>query len=271
MMVINAAYRVLKAPSSRSDYDRKRKLGVKGAAARVKVDANNKAQAGQLLTTYKIIQNFQLTSNYFVLGSSSSANNARSTSQSSRTAGGGNAYDWTGAGSKIPFSDPYAPTESLTDILSDIWKELRSSGGTGNLLEDFVEFLESNSNDVGDSANSFMRDFTSAVRPPDTIRSQSKESILSDISVVETTISTLSSRYKELMREKNLKEQDIKTNLRENERNKRIPMTVQEMESRLSKIEYIKGLEGRLEEIQVWFDINIALPHISGMRNKCLL
>ena len=127
MMVINAAYKVLKDADARAAYDRKRKVGVYGGAA---------SKAGGRSTS-----------------SSSSSSSGRSSSSSSSSSG--NRYSSTQSSSGGAGSDPfggfwgsnsnnnaeYTTTDSLGDIFSELWSEIRKGEGK-NIVGDVLEFLE---------------------------------------------------------------------------------------------------------------------------------
>ena len=105
MMVINAAYKVLKDPLLRKEYDRKRKW--------VDTKANS-------------------NSDYKRSGTSN---------QAKRTSGGPeNPFKQTTNNSNSS-NNIYEPVESLTDILADLWKDVSKNKGS-ELFEDFVKFLE---------------------------------------------------------------------------------------------------------------------------------
>ena len=104
MMVINAAYKVLKDPSLRKEYDRKRKW------------VDTKAS------------------------SSSDYKRSDPSNQSKRTSGEqGNPFKQ--ATNNNNSNKIYEPVESLTDILADLWKDVSKNKGS-ELFEDFVKFLE---------------------------------------------------------------------------------------------------------------------------------
>lgn len=119
MMVINAAYKVLKDGDTRAIYDRKRKMGVYGEAAKA-----GKATGGS---------------------SNGKSQTQTQTQQSKRTTSSSSSY----SSSSNPFdgyinknrNDVYEATESLGDIFSDFWSEIQK-GETKNLVVDLLDFLE---------------------------------------------------------------------------------------------------------------------------------
>jgi curved DNA-binding protein CbpA len=117
MMVINAAYKILKDDDSRAAYDRKRRMGVYGEAAKV-----GKSSGG--------------------------SSNGRSQTQTKTQQTQRKASSYTSSSSSDPFSGYYrkepedsGSTESLGDIFSDFWSEIRK-GETKNLVIDLLDFLE---------------------------------------------------------------------------------------------------------------------------------
>lgn len=117
MMVINAAYKILKDDDARVAYDRKRRMGVYGEAAKV--------------------------------GKSSGGNsNSRSQAQTQTQQTQRKASSYSSSSSSDPFNGYYrkepedsGSTESLGDIFSDFWSEIRK-GETKNLVVDLLDFLE---------------------------------------------------------------------------------------------------------------------------------
>ena len=110
MMVINAAYKVLKDPRKRAEYDRKRRIsgGSSWGASDVRsMDSDRNVGGGGG-------------------GSSSSSYWSRS-------------YDeWgTSTGSVNENEDG----ESLADILSELWEELNTNGAV-NLIDDLMSYLD---------------------------------------------------------------------------------------------------------------------------------
>ena len=137
MMVINAAYKVLRDDGLRSRYDIKRSMGVFGAAAGVKesvttgtttksddISSKGKRDVGDVGRQYKEGQSQS--------SSSSSSNRVRS----SETRGGYNrdtaSYD---------SSTDNESGESFTDILSELWQDVSANKGTG-IFNDLNDFLD---------------------------------------------------------------------------------------------------------------------------------
>jgi hypothetical protein len=140
MMVINAAYKVLRDDGLRSRYDIKRSMGVFGAAAGVKesvttgtttksddISSKGKRDVGDVGRQYKEGQSQSSSSS-----SSSSSNRVRS----SETRGGYNrdtaSYD---------SSTDNESGESFTDILSELWQDVSANKGTG-IFNDLNDFLD---------------------------------------------------------------------------------------------------------------------------------
>jgi curved DNA-binding protein CbpA len=146
MMVINAAYKVLKSPELRPQYDMKRRMGQVGSAAQVK----DRPRSGTN-------SNSNSNSNSNTNSESSSARSSTSTSsssssRSSSTSGGSSDKSYYSSSSSrqstgytySPRDDEAAdePVESYYDIMSDLWAELTSKNG-GSIMEDAISYLES--------------------------------------------------------------------------------------------------------------------------------
>ena len=104
MMVINAAYKTLKESTSRATYDKKR--------------SGSKS--------------------YSSTNSGTTSSTKSSYSSSAYTEPGKNPFDGY---YKPPSKDEYTTTDSLGDIFSDLFSEIRK-GGAKSLVEDLLEFLE---------------------------------------------------------------------------------------------------------------------------------
>jgi hypothetical protein len=120
MMVINAAYKVLKDGDARKVYDRKRMSGVYGEAAKAGKSTGGSSNGR---STTQQSQSTKASS------SSSSSGYSSSDSQSNN-----NRYN---PGNE----DSYQKTESLNDIFSDLWSEIRK-GESKNIMGDLLDFLE---------------------------------------------------------------------------------------------------------------------------------
>ena len=107
-MVINAAYKVLKDPKKRLEYDRKRNAG----------GYRKWGTSGGRADTVK------------------NARDTRSRNGASSSSWGVGYSDWN---TKTNFEDESG--DSLLDILSDLWGELNTSGAT-NLIDDFLSYLD---------------------------------------------------------------------------------------------------------------------------------
>ena len=115
MMVINAAYKVLKDGDARVVYDRKRKAGVYGEAAKVGKSSG---------------------------GSSNRSAQPQTQKTQTRASSGSSSSDPFGSyGYNQNAEESYESTESLGDIFSDFWSEVRK-GETKNLVVDLLDFLE---------------------------------------------------------------------------------------------------------------------------------
>ena len=122
MMVINAAYKVLKDGDARAVYDRKRKMGFYGESAKVgkSTAGSNNRQAPP-----------KSSSSYSSSGSTTSSSSSSSASSS-------NPFGSYGYQNK---EESYEATESLGDIFGDLWSEIRK-GKSENLVGDLLDFLE---------------------------------------------------------------------------------------------------------------------------------
>ena len=121
MMVINAAYKVLKDSDTRAIYDRKRKMGVYGEAAKA-----GKATGG--------------SSNGKSQTQTQTQQTRRTTTASSSSSSSSSSNPFDGYINKNR-NDVYEATESLGDIFSDFWSEIQK-GETKNLVVDLSDFLE---------------------------------------------------------------------------------------------------------------------------------
>jgi curved DNA-binding protein CbpA len=127
MMVINAAYEVLKSPIARGEYDRKRRAGMVGGRARVTGDGKRTAAAAATGAG----------------GGTGRGSTTTNTTTTTSTSGRGGAYGGTAkqrATSDISYDDNET-TESMVDLLSDLWGEISRGGGRG-LLDDLLDFLD---------------------------------------------------------------------------------------------------------------------------------
>jgi curved DNA-binding protein CbpA len=119
MMVINAAYKVLKDPEQRAAYDRKRKFASSVGASNIP-GGSSTSQASASRSYSK---------------SSYEPPRQQQQSQSSSSSNPfGNYY-------QEPKKDAYAPTESLEGIFAEFVNDIRSGGGK-NFMADLMEFLE---------------------------------------------------------------------------------------------------------------------------------
>jgi curved DNA-binding protein CbpA len=96
MMVINAAYRILKNPSNRMAYDRQRALGLKGAKSRVTPSARNSAdtatKTSSTSSSYQQQEQRTSSTSSSSRGSSSSSSSNSYTDSSYYKGSGGNRY-----------------------------------------------------------------------------------------------------------------------------------------------------------------------------------
>jgi curved DNA-binding protein CbpA len=135
MMVINAAYKVLKSQTTRNEYDRKRKLGFKGESAKVREKPSK--------------------------GSTAASDNADSTSSTSSTS---STKKQRYVENPDPFNAEYGrrqgkaeSLESLTDILSELWNDIRDNKGS-NIFDDLIDYFDVK---VRDMLSSYLIDFQS--------------------------------------------------------------------------------------------------------------
>ena len=119
-MVLNAAYKVLKDGDARAAYDRKRRMGVYGEAAKA-----GRSSSGSNNGKTQTQPNKQQ--------SQSTRSSGYSSSSSSSDPFGSYGYNQQ--------NDANDATESLGDIFGDFWSEIRK-GKTENLVGDLLDFLE---------------------------------------------------------------------------------------------------------------------------------
>ncbi|KAJ1402646.1 hypothetical protein B484DRAFT_457724, partial [Ochromonadaceae sp. CCMP2298] len=134
MMVINAAYKVLKSPELRAQYDMRRKMGTYGAKAAVKQQPARPTDAPPRTGVRPG------TSSSSSSSSSAERNAARRAADRARVDAGGE--DWfnygrgTGSG-----GDEDVQTESLADILAELFGDISFNRGA-NIVNDLNDFLE---------------------------------------------------------------------------------------------------------------------------------
>jgi curved DNA-binding protein CbpA len=122
MMVINAAYKVLKDSDARIAYDRKRSMGVYGEAAKVGKAAGSSSNSKTQTQSQK-----------------SSSSSSCSSSSSSSSSGGSNPFG--NYGYNPDNAQNYEATESLGDIFGDLFQSVRT-GDSKNFVGDLLDFLE---------------------------------------------------------------------------------------------------------------------------------
>ena len=156
MMVINAAYKVLRDDGLRSRYDIKRGMGMFGAAAGVKESvttgtttkrddnsSTGKRGVGDVGRQHK--------DGRYQSSTSSSSTSSSSSSSSSYTASSSNrvrSSETTGGYNRDTASNDNTDNESgesFTDILSELWQDVSANKGTGifNDLNDFLDQMVS--------------------------------------------------------------------------------------------------------------------------------
>ena len=218
MMVINNAYQVLKEDDTRADYDRKRRLG--GVGGNGKSSDRNSRTSSQ--------------------GGSSTSSSSSSSAYKSAAWGGYTGNTYTGKGQTDPFADE-EPSESFGDIFSDLFKDIRGSGGTA-ALEDMMEFLEgmgvggqswTGDSDIG-SSSSYERQ-----------NARSRSELEAEISVLRTASSNLESHLSDLKKLRMEAEREL---LRTKPAENAAP-NLEVLESRMKKIESLRGLKARQEEV----------------------
>jgi len=193
MMVINNAYKTLKDPAQRALYDERRKAGRLGNNAKT--------------------------------GGATGAQPRREKPTPSPSA----------ASSSSSFYEDVAdavPVESLGDMLSDLWGEIRRGGGT-NLLEEVLDFFEDN----GKSSTS------SVFGSQSTNSNKSPSEIDAEATILNLALANLKSHLDELVK---LRDQEEKQLLQTTS----TARTVQELEARLQKIEALRSLEARVEAVR---------------------
>eukprot|EP01041_Mallomonas_annulata_P012118 gene12118-25424_t len=126
MMVINNAYKILKDSEKRAEYDRKKRIK----------DSYKESKSSTRNNKYS-------TSGSSSASTSSSSQQSKSTQQSNFNENfeyppWAKAYSYGGNAAE---EDEDSSSESMVDVLSDLFSELRKDGGQ-SVLRDFTEFLE---------------------------------------------------------------------------------------------------------------------------------
>ena len=127
MMVINTAYKTLKDVDARAKYDRKRMNGKTSSSSSSRVGRSPSSSSSSSSSSSR---------------SGSSTTNGRTTSSNVRS---GNPYiDAFDGYNNYNNNDDnaYVTTDSLEDILSELWSDIRKEGGVKNIFGDVLEFLE---------------------------------------------------------------------------------------------------------------------------------
>ena len=222
MMVINAAYKVLKDIELRATYDRKRQMGYYGNSAGVKEKSNTSTQTKSATSATSSKQASKATSTY-----------STTSSQSSQQKSSGPSFK-TENDNKNFNSDS---NESLFNVISDIWSDIRSNGGTF-ILQDILDVLEEqfeDTNRVRYSSNS---------NPNSTSKQKYTLNLDEDINKLRSSISNMQAHYNKLQSLYTDEEREIiKTKNIKNE-------NIDEQLLRFKKIETMKGLGTRLKEVQ---------------------
>ena len=109
MMVINAAYKVLKDPKKRAEYDRKRRVSGKGTWG-----SSSGREKGTTKGTPRTSNRKDTASSYWGPGHNGWNSEANLEGESG---------------------------ESLVDIMSDLWEELNTNGAV-NLIDDLLSYLD---------------------------------------------------------------------------------------------------------------------------------
>jgi len=215
MMVINAAYKILKNEKLKNDYDLKRSMGFYGARANIKETKDDVSSSSSSSSR----------------SSSSSSSSSRSSSSSSSSKSP--PYQNTRTEySKYSYSnnDAYKSVESMVDVLSDLWSDIKDTGGA-NIFDDVLDFLEDNFDDEKDL-------YTQASQSND------QEQLNSEINMIKLTIKNLKLHATTIMKQCQDKEFDLKST-------KGLQLkTVEEMETRFRKIEDLKSLQARVNEVE---------------------
>lgn len=217
MMVINAAYKVLKDVELRATYDKKRQMGLYGNSAGVKEKSNSYAQTKSTNTKQAS------------KGTSTHTTSAQSRQQKSS----GSSFKYTSNDKKSNTDD----NDSIFNVMSDIWSDIRINGGTF-ILQDILDVLEEQFEDTSRGRYSSNTDTSSSSKQ------KSSLNLDDDIAKLNSIISNLQAHYnklqslytdeeKEITKSKNIKNENI-----------------DEQVIRFKKIETFKGLGTRLKEVQ---------------------
>lgn len=128
MMVINNAYKILKNDKTREQYDLKRQTGIN--SSRLKSDSQENGNKRSSDNSQKSSVKYNSDKVYNDIFSKYRDENLGQ-------------EEVTNTG----------PTESLADIISELWREVATDGGK-HVMSDFIEFLEGSSSTVPNSTNS---------------------------------------------------------------------------------------------------------------------
>lgn len=240
MMVINGAYKILKDSQARALYDQKRRIGVYGNAASVKVQ-NQKSGAKSSTNTPK---------------ATSTGRNTKSNSDFS------NARDSDVGSSRRQYrqmqdEEDDAPTESMADIFAEMFRDIALNKGN-RILNDVNDFL--NSQITGEPKDGTSSSSMRGGAPGRNNRKQqydryTAEELASEVVVLQTACSHLKEHIADLKGALSIEEsllafssseQSSSTTTSEQTSNSRVAA----LEERLRRIETVKGLQARISEAQ---------------------
>ena len=206
MMVINAAYKVLKEPTLRARYD----AGGRGPGIKTPPNAGSSSSGG---------------------GSSSRTPNSQQWQQQQQQQRPPSTAGTAAAAAEA--------VESLGDIFSELWGELRT-GGAANLFEELVDYLE---DQVPGSKVS------SGATQTRTSQQQTTAEMDAEAAVLTSALANFKIHLDDLSKLRDDEEKQILASSRQQAASTDKPKTVEELQARLAKIEALRAVEARIEVV----------------------
>jgi len=137
MMVINAAYKVLRDDNLRSRYDLKRSMGIFGAAAGVKESVTT----GGTTTTKSDDISSKSKRSVGDVGGQYKEGRSQSSSSSSYRVRNSETTGYNNFDNDRSYSTDSESGESFTDILSELWQDISANKGS-SIFNDLNDFLD---------------------------------------------------------------------------------------------------------------------------------
>lgn len=227
MMVINGAYKVLKDPELRKQYDRKRLLGMKGNSAGVKEKPNSGSTASE--TNEK-------TSNV----GKSNKNQYSETYRSSQDTQRSRADPFKGFVNKGKVEED-VPVESFDSLFSDLFQDILFNKGA-NLLNDLNELLDSQDPEGRESnANKDNKYYA-----------YSRQQIETEVNVIKLAMRNLKDHEKDLKSTLSVEESLLMMNSRKsNDFNEDTKTAASRIQKQLEREENVQSLKARLKQVKI--------------------